>query len=376
VIVRQSKVAIVSGGAESNELDLALSRDRLFVRDIVGGPNQVRVFDLRGKPVGRLPLPPIAGNNEIVPLAGGDVLFNVSTYLRPLYYARWHPRTGAVEETALKVTSPVNFDDAEVVRGFATSKDGTKVPVNIIRRKGTKLDGGNPALLYGYGGYGINETPFFLGANWRLWLDAGGVYADANIRGGAEYGERWHSQGMLLEKQNVFDDFAAVAQFLIDQGYTSHRRLALYGGSNGGLLMGAEITQHPELARTYISSVGLYDMLRWGNENGAFNETEYGSVRDPAQFKVLYGYSPYHHVVAGTSYPAVLLMTGATDGRVNPMHSRKFAAALQAASNSGLPILLRTSANSGHGIGSSLDERIAQRTDMLTYLFDQLGMTP
>ena len=248
--------------------------------------------------------------------------------------------------------------------------------MSIIRRKGTKLDGTNPTLLYGYGGYGLSETPFFLGANWRLWLDAGGVYADANIRGGSEYGERWHKEGMLLAKQNVFDDFAAVAQYLIDQGYTSHKRLALFGGSNGGLLMGAEITQHPDLARTYISTVGLYDMLRWGNENGAFNETEYGSVRDPAQFKVLYGYSPYHHVVSGTSYPAVLLMTGATDGRVNPMHSRKFAAALQAATNSGLPVLLRTSATSGHGIGSSLDERIAQRTDMLTYLFDQLGMKP
>ena len=355
---------------------MTLSADRLFVRDIVGGPNQVRVFDLNGKPAGRLPLPQIASNAEIVPLANGDVLFNVMTFLRPLYYMRWQPKTGVAEETPLKVTSPVNFDDAEVVRGFATSKDGTKIPVSIIRRKGTKLDGTNPTLLYGYGGYGLSETPFFLGANWRLWLDAGGVYSDANIRGGAEYGERWHKEGMLLAKQNVFDDFAAVAQYLIDQGYTSHKRLALFGGSNGGLLMGAEITQHPDLARTYISTVGLYDMLRWGNENGAFNETEYGSVRDPAQFKVLYGYSPYHHVVSGTSYPAVLLMTGATDGRVNPMHSRKFAAALQAATNSGLPVLLRTSATSGHGIGSSLDERIAQRTDMLTYLFDQLGMKP
>ncbi|MEJ1970229.1 MAG: prolyl oligopeptidase family serine peptidase [Rhizomicrobium sp.] len=377
VIVPQSDVAIVSGGAEYNLLDLSLSQDRLFVRDIVGGPNQVRVFGLDGKAYGKLPLPEIAGNDDIAPLTNGDVLFDVRTYTRPAYYALWHAATGKTEETGLKMTSPVSFADAEVVRGFATSKDGTKVPVNIVARKGTRLDGTNPVLLYGYGGYGVSGTPFFLGPMWRLWLDAGGIYAAANIRGGAEYGERWHTEGMLLKKQNVFDDFAAVAQYLIDKRYTSHDRLALQGGSNGGLLMGAEITQHPQLARTVISEVGIYDMVRWENDpNGAFNVPEFGSVKDPAQFKVLYGYSPYHHVAKGTSYPAVLLMTGATDGRVNPMHSRKFAAALQAATSSGRPILLRTSANSGHGIGSSLDERIAERTDELTFLFDQMGITP
>ncbi len=377
VIVAESDVAILSGGAEAQQQDLALSATRLFVRDIVGGPNQVRVFDLDGKPLGKLPLPEIAGNDDIAPLAGGDVLFNVATFTRPVYYALWHPATGKVEETGLKVTSPVSYDDAEVVRGFAISKDGTKVPVSIIKRKDAKLDGTNPTVLYGYGGYGISETPFFLGAGWRVWLDAGGIFADANIRGGAEYGERWHKDGMLTKKQNVFDDFAAVAQFLIDSKYTSHDRLALRGGSNGGLLMGAEITQHPELAHTVISQVGIYDMVRWENDpNGAFNASEFGTVKNPDEFKALYAYSPYHHVARGTAYPAVLLMTGATDGRVNPMHSRKFAAALQAATSSGRPILLRTSANSGHGIGSSLDERIAERTDELTYLFDQMGITP
>ena len=377
VIVPEIKDAILSGGAESHQFDLSLSKDRLFVRDIVGGPNEVRVFALDGKPMGKLPLPEIAGNTEIAPLANGDVLFNVETYLRPTYYAVWHPATGKSEETGLKITSPISYADAEVVRAFATSKDGTKVPVSIIRRKGAAMDGTHPTLVYGYGGYGISQTPFFLGAMWRLWLDQGGVYADANIRGGAEYGERWHSEGMLLKKQNVFDDFAAVAQYLIDQKYTSHERLAMLGGSNGGLLMGAEITQHPGLARTVISAVGIYDMVRWENDpNGAFNTPEFGTIKNPEQFKVLYGYSPYHHVVKGTSYPAVLLMTGATDGRVNPMHSRKFAAALQAATSSGLPVLLRTSANSGHGIGSSLDERIAERTDELTFLYDRMGITP
>ncbi|MGC9954874.1 MAG: prolyl oligopeptidase family serine peptidase [Rhizomicrobium sp.] len=376
VIVPEGNVAILSGGAEQGTPDLAFSRTHLFVRDIVGGPNQVRVFDLDGKPVGRLPLPEVAANDEIVPLADGEVLFDVSTYLRPRYYAAWNPASGKTRETALKVVSPVNFADAEVTRVFATSKDGTKIPVNVITKKGTKLDGSHPTLLYGYGGYGISQTPSFLGSFRRIWLDAGGIYAVANIRGGAEYGERWHQQGMLTHKQNVFDDFAAAAAYLVDKHYTSHAKLALMGGSNGGLLMGAEITQHPGSARAVVSAVGIYDMVRVElDPNGSFNTTEFGTVKDPAQFKALYAYSPYHHVTAKTGYPAVLMLTGATDGRVNPMHSRKFAAALQAASASGHPILLRTSMNSGHGIGSSLSERIAEQADELSFLFDQLGMT-
>jgi prolyl oligopeptidase len=382
VIVPESDVAILSGGAENHAPDLSLSRDRLFVRDIVGGPNDVRIFDLAGKPEGKLPLPDVSSNSEIEPLAAGNVLFDVSTYLRPRYYAQWNPATGKAAETELKVTSPINFADADVVREFATSKDGTKIPINIIARKGTKRDGGNPTLLYGYGGYGISQTPRFLGATWRLWLDSGGVYAVANIRGGAEYGERWHQEGMLTKKQNVFDDFAASGRYLIDRHYTSSDKLALLGGSNGGLLMGAMIAQHPELAHTVVSAVGIYDMVRTElDPNGSFNTTEYGTVKNPAEFAALYAYSPYHHVKApgsypeGRDYPAVLMLTGATDGRVNPMHSRKFAAALQAATTSGRPILLRTSANSGHGIGTSLTERIAQQTDELSFLFDQLGMS-
>ena len=381
VIVPQSDVAILSGGAENRFIDLSFSKTRLFVRDIVGGPNQIRAFDLDGKPEGKLPLPDIAANDEIEPLANGDVLFNVSTYLRPTYYAAWNPATGATRETALKTTSVISFADADVTRVFATSKDGTKIPVNVIMKKGTKLDGSNPTFLYGYGGFEISETPNFVGAFARSWLDKGGIYALAAIRGGAEYGERWHQQGELLHKQNVFDDFAASGQYLIDQHYTSHDKLALMGGSNGGLLMGVEITQHPTLARAVISRVGIYDMIRLElDPNGAFNTSEYGSVKNRAQFEALYAYSPYHHVPKppaypeGTDYPAVLMQAGATDGRVNPMNSRKFAAALQAATSSHRPILLFTNKTSGHGIGSSLDERIAEWTDQLVFLFDQLGM--
>jgi prolyl oligopeptidase len=371
VLVPESDVAIKS----SNESGLTISKDRLFVRDIVGGPNQVRIFTLDGKPDGTLPLPEISANSDIIELADGEILFNVTSYLTPVYYETWDPKTGKVAETALRVISPVTFDDTTVTRVFATSKDGTKVPLNIIMKKGTKLDGSNPVLLYGYGGYGVSQNPNFLGAFRRLWLDAGGIYVIANIRGGAEYGERWHQQGMLTKKQNVFDDFTAAAQYLIDHKYTSHAKLALMGGSNGGLLMGAQITQHPDLAHAVVSAVGIYDMVRVElDPNGSFNTTEFGTVKNPDEFKALYAYSPYHHVVAKTAYPAVLMTTGATDGRVNPLHSRKFTAALQAASSSNRLILLRTNMHAGHGIGSSLTDRIAEQTDMLSFLFDQLGM--
>jgi prolyl oligopeptidase len=375
VLVPETDVAILSGGAGFAIPDLNFSGKRLFVRDIVGGPNQVRVFALDGKPMGKLPLPEVASNNEIVTLEDGRVLFNVSTYLRPVYYDAWNPKTGKVQETAIKVVSPVSFGDAEVRRVFATTKDGTKVPVNVVLKKGTKLDGSNPTLLYGYGGYGVSQTPGFLGVSRRIWLDAGGIFAIANIRGGSEYGEKWHEQGMLTKKQNVFDDFTAAAEYLISEKYTSHEKLALLGGSNGGLLMGAVLTQHPGLARAVVSQVGIYDMVRVElDPNGSFNTTEFGTVKDAEQFKALYAYSPYHHVTANTAYPALLMTTGATDGRVNPMHSRKFTAALQADTTSGYPVFLRTNMKAGHGIGSSLSDRIDEMSDLYSFLFDQLGM--
>jgi prolyl oligopeptidase len=374
-IVPAGEVAIVSGGAESGQPDLSFGTDRLYVRYIAGGPNSIRVFDLHGKDQGVLPLPKIAGNTEIVSLQNGDAVFDVTSYLRPRYYAIWRSRSGSIEETALRDTASYSYEGYQVVREFAVSKDGTKVPVMIIRKDGVKLDGTNPLLLYGYGGYGISESPRFLPPMIKVWLDAGGIYCDALIRGGAEYGERWHQQGMLTRKQNVFDDYYAVAQHLIERGYTSSNKLALLGGSNGGLLMGAEITQHPQLARAVVSIAGIYDMIRSElDPNGAFNVTEYGSVKDAEQFKALYAYSPYHHVVKGTKYPAVLLLSGAHDGRVNPMQSRKFVAALQGATSSGLPVLLWTDANSGHGFGSSLDERIEEQADYMSFLFRQLAI--
>jgi len=373
VIVPEGATAIKSDDITAA---LTVTGDHLLVRDINGGPTTVRVFDLEGRNGKALAVPDVADIAQMEALPNGDVLYQVNSYLRPPYFMRWNARTGETTETALFVKSPIDYSDTEVVRAFATSKDGTKVPLNIIRRKGIKLDGSNPTLLYGYGGYGVNTTPGFLGASRRLWLEAGGVFVVANVRGGGEYGEKWHQQGALTHKQNVFDDFHAAGRWLIDNGYTTSDKLALQGGSNGGLLMGATLTQHPELARAVVSQVGIYDMVRVElDPNGSFNTTEFGTVKDKDQFNALYAYSPYHHVVSGVRYPAVLLTTGANDGRVNPMHSRKFAAALQAAGGGG-PIILRTSDKSGHGIGSSLDERIEEYTDVLMFLYDQLGLTP
>ncbi|MDB5397025.1 MAG: prolyl endopeptidase [Rhodospirillales bacterium] len=361
--------------SEDDEQPFAIAGDRIYVKKLVGGPSRVDIYDLNGKKLGIVPLPDVVAVDEIVPAAKDSVLFSVATYLRPPYFLRYDPATGKAEETGLVQTSPISFDDVEAIRAFAVSKDGTKVPVNIIRRKGISLNGTNPVLLYGYGGYGISMTPRFLGAERRVWLNGGGVYAVANIRGGGEFGEDWHRNGALTHKQNVFDDFFAASQYMVDARYTTGKQLAILGGSNGGLLMGAELTQHPGAFRTVVAQVGIYDMLRVElDPNGTFNTTEFGTVKDPDQFKALYAYSPYHHIQNGTAYPSVLFMTGANDGRVNPLQSRKMAARLQKATSSGQPVYLRTSDDSGHGHGSALSVRIDQGADYLAFLFDQLGM--
>ena len=347
----------------------------LFVEELVGGPYRVRIFTHAGQEKSSLPLPAEASVFQIVPTHDEAVVYRVSTYLEPTTWYQYDAASGKNQRTAMAAVSPVTFGDAEVVREFATSKDGTRVPVNIIRRKGTKLDGTNPTLLYGYGGYGISESPGFLGPVARIWLDNGGVYVIANLRGGGEYGEDWHHAGNLTHKQNVFDDFIGAAEYLIKTHYTSPEHLAILGGSNGGLLMGAALTERPDLFRAVVSEVGIYDMLRVElDPNGSFNITEFGTVKDPEQFKALYAYSPYHHVKDGTQYSAVLFTTGENDHRVNPMNSRKMTARLQAANPAGRPVLLRTSSGTGHGIGSSLDEEVAEQADVLGFLFDQLGV--
>jgi prolyl oligopeptidase len=365
---------VVAPESEGVVAEMAPCDDGLYLAELLGGPSELRYY-ARGSLRPRLiPILPVSAASGIQSWYGDELVFANTSYLKPTGWFTWDPAASQPRRTALCMTSPVSFDDLEVVREFARSKDGTKVPLNILRRKGLKLDGRHPTLLYGYGGYGLSLAPAFDAAR-RLWFDAGGVYVVANLRGGGEYGEDWHQAGNLTRKQNVFDDFIAAAQHLIRRGYTNPSKLAVEGASNGGLLMGAFLTQRPDLARAVVSRVGIYDMLRVElDANGQFNVTEFGSVKDPAQFRALYAYSPYHRVRDGVKYPAVLLATGENDGRVNPAQSRKMAARLQAATASDRPILFRSSASAGHGFGSSLNERIAEQTDIYAFLFDQLGM--
>jgi len=348
----------------------------LYVSYLQGGPSELLYFE-RGSARGReVPILPVSSVGGLDSWHGNELVFGNTSYLQPFAWFTYNAADKKPRRTALVMTSPVDFNDIEIVREFATSKDGTKVPLNILHKKGLKLNGNNPTVLYAYGGYGISLTPSFDSTR-RIWFDAGGVSVVANLRGGGEYGEAWHKAGNLTHKQNVFDDFIAAAEYLIQRKYTSSSKLAVQGGSNGGLLMGAFLTQRPELARAVVSQVGIYDMLRVElDPNGQFNITEFGTVKDPAQFKALYAYSPYHRVRDGVKYPAVLLTTGENDGRVNPAQSRKMAARLQAATSSDAPILFRSTAAAGHGIGTSLKERISEQADVFSFLFDQLGMEP
>jgi prolyl oligopeptidase len=354
--------------------DVRPTASRLYVTYRDGGPSVVRVYSLAGKYLRQLPTAPVSDVAVAVRLEDDDVLVSTMSYVRPRTLARYDARANRLVPTELNGRYPFSFDDAVVEREFAVSKDGTRVPVSIIHRKDVRLDSSNPTLLYGYGGYGISMAPYF-SPLLRLWLDYGGVYAVANVRGGGEYGEPWHLAGNLTHKQNVFDDFAASLQLLIDRKYTRPAKVAIMGGSNGGLLMGATLVQHPDLVRAVVSRVGIYDSLHWELQpNGAFNATEFGSVKDPDQFRALYAYSPFANARDGVAYPAVLFASGDNDGRVAPYESRKMTARLQAATSSSYPILLRTEAAAGHGIGTALSTRIEEEADVYAFLIDQLGM--
>ena len=380
VALADAAIIVPEGGAVIESFTVTASY--LYVADLIGGPSRIRRFDLAGEDCFELLIGVGCGVSHLVALSNCDdderILYRQSCFTEPdawwLYDPNLRHGIGGATITSLVNTSPVDFSDIEVVREFAVSKDGTRIPLNIMRRKGTALDGKNPTLLYGYGGYGHIMRPQF-NFTQRLWFDRGGIYVAANIRGGGEYGEEWHMNGNLTRKQNVFDDFAACAQYLIDSGYTCCAKLAVEGRSNGGLLMGAFLTQHPGLARAVVSHVGIYDMLRVElDPNGAFNITEFGSVKNPEQFHALHAYSPYHNVVDGINYPSVMLLAGERDGRVNPANSRKMTARLQEATASGNPILVRLSSGSGHGMGTSLTERIAEHVDVITFLYRQLEM--
>ena len=375
VVIPEGDDAIVTEFYGMSSRDTVLpTAGRLYVTYQLGGPSAIRCFSLEGRPLPGPRQPTIAAVGGLAPAGGDDVLFAAGSYTEPL--ANYLYRAGADETIKLPLSSPpvVEFKDVTVVRELAASKDGTKVPVTVLIPKGARLDGSNPCLATGYGGFGFSIQPGVRSA-WRVLFDHRFVIAVANLRGGGEYGEQWHKAGALTNKQNVFDDFAAVLRHLIDRNYTSPAGLAIEGGSNGGLLMGATVTQHPDLMRCVISHVGIYDMLRVElSPNGAFNVPEFGSVKDPSQFRALHKYSPYHHVEDGRKYPAVLFLTGANDPRVDPMQSRKMTARLQSAIGPEAVVLLRTSASSGHGLGTALSERVEQAVDAYAFLFAQLGV--
>jgi prolyl oligopeptidase len=269
--------------------------------------------------------------------------------------------------------NPSSYETSQV---FYTSKDGTRVPMFLVHKKGIKLDGNNPTLLYGYGGFNINTTPSFNALRIVL-LEQGFVYASANMRGGGEYGEKWHEAGTKLKKQNVFDDFIAAAEFLIKDKITSPGKLAIHGVSNGGLLVGAVANQRPELFKAVIQQAGVMDMLRFHKFTIGWNwAADYGSSNaNEAEFKALYAYSPIHNIKPGTMYPATLITTADHDDRVVPAHSFKYAATLQAAQAGDNPVLIRIDTKSGHG-ASSTTKQLEQTADLYSFLMTSLGVTP
>jgi len=373
VVVAEGKDAILTEFFQS-DTGVTDGGDRIYLVYLVGGPMELRAFTRAGKAAKSPALPPVSSVGKPVLLKTGGLVGSTS-FTMPFAWYRFDAKTGAAKIVpAISPKSPVDLSGFEARRELATSKDGTKIPYTVIWPKGAKQDGSTPCIATGYGGYNISQTPYF--ATWIApMLTRGFCFVETNLRGGGEFGQAWHRAGMLTAKQNVFDDFAAVLQALIANKYTSTPRLGIIGGSNGGLLMGATFVQHPELMKAVVAEVAIFDSVRAEEStNGEYNVTEFGTVKDEAQFKALLAYSPYHHV-AKTSYPAILMTTGDHDPRVPPWHSRKMTARLQAAQTGKAPILLRTSSNAGHGIGSSMSERIDLQTHIFAFLLDQLKPT-
>ena len=344
----------------------------LYLRD---ASSRVRVFSNQGKLLREIALPGLGTVSSLhAHHDQRDIYFPFTSFLIPTKVLRYDVSAG---KTSLwqELTAPVDTAQFTVEQVRYPSKDGTSVPMFLVHKKDLVRDASNPTLLYGYGGCNVNLTPGF--AAWvGPFIERGGVYAVANLRGGGEYGEAWHRAGMLESKQNVFDDFAAAAEYLIREKITAPERLAISGRSNGGLLVAAAITQHPELFKAAVCGVPLTDMVRYHLlQIARLWIPEYGSTENPDQFPFLYAYSPYHHVKDGTAYPATLVFSAESDTRVDPMHARKFAARLQAATSSRAPILLRIEGKAGHGAGKPMAKIIEQYTDEFSFLFEELGIS-
>jgi prolyl oligopeptidase len=354
---------------------LSLVGGRLAIATKEKALTHIKILDTNGKLLHELPSPTLG---TITGLTGrwssNEAFYGFNSYHIPLTIYRYDVATGR-QSVWFASKVPVESDKYAVNQVWYTSKDGTKIPMFLAHAKGLKLNGDNPVLLTGYGGFNLSQTPSF-SAFAAAWLAHGGVYAVANLRGGGEFGEAWHHAGMLDKKQNVFDDFIAAAEWLVQNKYTSPAKLAIRGGSNGGLLVGAALTQRPDLFAAVICSYPLLDMLRYQNFLVArYWVPEYGSAEDPEQFKYIYAYSPYQHVKAGTKYPSVLFISGDSDTRVAPLHARKMTALLQAATaGSDRPVLLHYDTTAGHSGGTPVTRQIENTTNELSYLFWQLGV--
>jgi prolyl oligopeptidase len=366
-----SKATVAVPEAEAAIESFTPTAGRIYVVEMLGGPNRVRVYGRGGKDLGVLAFEEIASTGPVLRTKGDVVVVRAQSYVTPPEYYTCTPPSMKPAPTALAHRSPADFRDCEVRREFAVAADGTKIPVNILLRRGTPQDGTAPAVLYAYGSYGMSSSPHFM-ASVRLWIEQGGVYAVANVRGGGEYGEPWHRAARLEKKKLSMDDLADCARHIVRRGYTSPERLALEGGSAGGLLVYGAMVHHPEVAGAVVAHVGYGDVLRTElSPNGEFNVTEFGTVKDSTQFRGMLDYSPYHRLVDGRDYPSVLALTGLNDPRVEPWQSFKMVARLQATGSSN-PVLLRVSHDSGHGIGTSLSEEDRQLADVYMFLFDRL----
>ena len=370
----RSRLQPVIPEAEETLEDVSLFGNCFLATYLKDAHTQVKLFDLTGAPAGEVALPGVGS-------AGGfggkrtdtETFYSFTSFTTPTTIYRYDLATG---ESSLFRQPQVDFNpaDYETKQVFYTSRDGTPVPMFITHKKGLTLDGSNPTYLYGYGGFAIPITPAFSPSN-LVWMELGGVYAVANLRGGGEYGEKWHQAGTKLNKQNVFDDFIAAAEWLIAAGYTSPQKLAIGGGSNGGLLVGACMTQRPDLFAAALPAVGVLDMLRFHLFTiGWAWCSDYGSPDNPEEFQALYAYSPLHNLKPGTAYPATLIITADHDDRVVPAHSFKFAAALQAAHQGDAPVLIRIETKAGHGAGKPTAKVIEEASDRWGFLVKVLGV--
>lgn len=355
--------------------DVSLVGGHFIAEYLKDARSQAFVVDKSGKRVREIELGAIGTASGFEGSADdAETFYSFASYaVAPTVY-RYDVASG--EKKPLFTTAVRGFDprEFEVKQVFYASKDGTRVPMFLAHRKGLKLDGTNPTLLYGYGGFNVSQKPAFSPSR-VVWMQMGGVLAVANLRGGGEYGAEWHEAGTKLKKQNVFDDFIAAAEWLIANKYTSAKKLAIQGGSNGGLLVGAVMTQRPELFGAALPAVGVMDMLRFQRFTaGRFWVDDYGSSDDAEEFKALYAYSPYHNLKKGTRYPATLVTTADTDDRVVPGHSFKFAAALQEAHVGDNPVLIRIETRAGHGAGKPTMKQIEETADLWSFLAANLGM--